>query len=71
MSVPVIVKVDLPGVPNFLRLSDSGVVEAVRSPTIHISDIPEEQLREIGAAWTEKLVQNAKKMRRLREESTT
>lgn len=51
------IEVETPQVPNFLRFKGS------HQDSISIAYVPEDQLREIGQAWTEKLVQHAAKLR--------
>jgi len=48
----------LPTLPNFIR-SDSD------DPMIPIEDLSQEQLTEIGKAWTDALLQHAKERRKL------
>lgn len=52
MSAPTVtVPIEVPRVPNFVRLMGGG--------TVGVEHLTEDQLRELGAAWTEALVKNA------------
>lgn len=48
--------VNVPLVPNFLMLNDRG-----HTYSIPVRCFTEEALRKLGAAWTEALVENAKR----------
>lgn len=48
-------EVELPRVPNFLRMADG--------QTIPVSAITEEGLRQLGAEWITALIANAKRQR--------
>lgn len=54
-KIKVMVDVEIPTPPNFLRLSDF----EDESATIDVADITDEALREIAAKWTEALLENA------------
>ena len=60
MTTLATVKVKTPRVPNFLMFKD---IEG----KISIADVPDEQLLEIGAAWTDKLLENAAQLRENRK----
>lgn len=47
-------RVKTPSVPNFLRTAEG-------DDAIPVSIVSEEDLREIGAAWTEKLVERGRR----------
>lgn len=46
--------VEIPKVPNFLRMSDGS--------TISVSDIEESGLEEVGKAWTHELIARAREI---------
>lgn len=52
------VKAELPSVPNFVQIAALG-----SKGKLPISDLTDEQLRELGAAWTEKLIAHARGLR--------
>lgn len=54
----VVFKVATPKVPNFLRFDDEKI-----DGTISIADVPNEQLRQIGQAWTDNLIKRADEIR--------
>ena len=60
------VKVATPRVPNYLMFEDN-VIIGLKNAKISVADIPDDQLREIGRAWGEKLVERASEIRRSRE----
>lgn len=50
--------VECPRVPNFLRMTDG--------QTLPLAAVDEDGLREIGAAWTEALIERAREQRDVR-----
>lgn len=60
MKKQVEIEIEVPAIPNFVRNLVKGRDKAILVP---ISDFTEEELRQIGKEWTEKLVKQAKKKR--------
>jgi hypothetical protein len=58
-SITVKADVEVPLVPNFLNYNGG---------TIRIADIAESDLRKIGEAWTEALIEKARKKRENKED---
>ena len=51
--------VNVPRVPNYLRIDDDH--------KLSIADVPDDELRNIGEAWTEALIERAAEIRRTSE----
>ncbi len=60
-------KIDIPGLPNFVKAHIHGVSDAL---SIDVADLPSEQLRRLGAQWTEALVSHAEQRRKHRDHDT-
>ncbi len=61
----------LPSTPNFIGIKMPPVARQdgfKDLPTIHISELTDKQLEEIGAAWTKELVQKARASRLAKKE---
>lgn len=56
MTTDATIKVLLPKPPNFLRTAEG-------SHPLPVSSIPDEQLRKLGEAWTEQLLDHARNKR--------
>lgn len=58
----------VPMVPNYIMIETKrgGPVVIGESPKISIADLTEQQLRAIGAAWTDDLINQAEKIKRAR-----
>lgn len=54
-KIKVTAEVEVPKVPNFLRMSDG--------QTLPVSAAREDSLRELGRLWTEALIERAKEQR--------
>ena len=61
MRVQPVIKIKLPNLPNYLLVDDDRLDQ---KHTIHISRVPEDQLRAIGEAWVDALIQKAAASRR-------
>lgn len=57
ISLRLDVKVKIPMTPNFIQMAEASV---------HIRDIDEATLRQIGREWTEQLVARSKKARQFK-----
>ena len=60
-TIPVMAHVKLPITPNFLRYIGEG------PKGHHISTFSDDVLRQVGRAWTERLIQKAHEMRHANE----
>lgn len=52
-----------PTVPNFLTVTVAG-----KEVQVSVADVSEADLKAVGAAWTEKLIETAKSYRKARDE---
>lgn len=60
-TLTVTAQVELPTVPNFLRMTDG--------QSLPVSAVTEDHLRKIGEAWTEALIENARAQAKRAKES--
>ena len=56
------IELDLPSVPNYIMINDNKAYPRTGNerPKVAISDLSDEQLREIGRLWTIALIQRAR-----------
>lgn len=62
-DVPVTLRVEIPTLPNFLRVRLPRLGHPVNAPTIPIADLTDAELRAVAEAWTENLLEKARKDR--------
>lgn len=62
MQIKKEVKIEIPAVPNFIRVSVGGEVERGRE-MVNIEEFSKEELEEIGKQWTYNLIAQANQRR--------
>lgn len=71
LKVNVSLNVKVPMVPNFIFSKDRSLrtanVSTSGDPMLPLSSFTDDQLREIGALWTESLIKRANEQRRSKE----
>jgi len=66
LKIKIDANIDIPSTPNFIRIKTRKDPKAGFDSTISIADFTDNELREIGEKWTQKLIENAKAFRSLR-----
>jgi hypothetical protein len=61
-GVTVLVKVKTPAAPDYLRIADSH--GRTDSTLVNVGDLTDDELKEVGKAWTAQLLENAHKARK-------
>lgn len=58
--------IEIPALPNFINATSYPGENAVKTHSIPVADIKDDQLKEIGRLWTEALLKHAEERRKIR-----